>query len=419
MLPDLSELTGIGLALALGLLIGLQRGWVLRGEKPGSRFAGIRTYGLLGLAGGIAGELQARAAGLALALVAAAAVLVVLGYWRATQRNASISGTASLTGLLTMAFGFLAASGEAVLASVATGVTVLVLSMRGPLHHLLRHIEEREMMAIARFALIGLVILPLLPDTPFGPYGAWRPRQLWLVVVLVSGFSFTGYIAAKWLGPSRGVLATSAAGALVSSTAVTAALAGKLRDDPSTATIANAGIALAGGIMFLRVTLLTGALAGFALPELVKLTMPGMVASLAAGAFLLRHGRTGNLHAPEELNLRNPFDVGPALLLMVLTMALTALARWVLASYGDAGLATVLAISGTVDVDSAIITMGNLPPGTLTAQTAALVLILPVTLNTLFKTATALGLAGRRAWPGAAAMLGSLVVTAAALPLVL
>ena len=72
------------------------------------------------------------------------------------------------------------------------------------------------------------------------------------------------------------------------------------------------------------------------------------------------------------MNLRNPFDVGPALLLMVLTMALTALARWVLASYGDAGLATVLAISGTVDVDSAIITMGNLPPGTLTAQTAAL-----------------------------------------------
>lgn len=418
MLPDLSELTGIGLALALGLLIGLQRGWVLRGEKPGSRFAGIRTYGLLGLAGGIAGELQARAAGLALALVAGAAVLVVLGYWRATQRNASISGTASLTGLLTMAFGFLAASGEAVLASVATGVTVLVLSMRGPLHHLLRHIDEREMMAIARFALIALVILPLLPDTPFGPYGAWRPRQLWLVVVLVSGFSFTGYIAAKWLGPSRGMLATAAAGALVSSTAVTAALAGKLRDDPSAAPIANAGIALAGGIMFLRVTLLTAALAGFALPELIKLTLPGMVASLAAAAILLRRAG-GNLRAPDGLKLRNPFDIGPALLLMVLTMALTALARWVLDSFGDAGLATVLAISGTVDVDSAIITMGNLPAGTLGPQTAALVLILPVALNTLFKTVTALGLAGRRVWPGAAAMLASLVATAAALPLVL
>lgn len=418
MLADLSELTGIGLALALGLLIGLQRGWVLRGEMAGSRFAGIRTYGLLGLAGGIAGELQTRAVGLAFALLLGGATLIVLGYWRASQRNASISGTASLTGLLTMAFGFLAGSQEAVLASVAAGVTVLILSMRGPLHHLLRHIDEHEMMAIARFALIALVILPLLPDTPFGPYGAWRPRQLWLVVVLVSGFSFTGYIAARWLGPSRGVLATSAAGALVSSTAVTAALAGKLRDDPGTGAIANAGIALAGGIMFLRVTLLTGGLAGFALPGLLKLTLPGMVASLLAAGWLLR--RSGaSLNAPDGLKLRNPFDIGPALLLMILTMALTALAHWVLHRYGDAGLATVLAISGTVDVDSAIITMGSLPAGSLDPKTAALVLILPVVLNTLFKTVTALGLAGRRALPGAIAMLASLAATAAALPLVL
>lgn len=413
------ELSGVGLALALGLLIGLQRGWVLRSEKPGSRFAGIRTYGLLGLAGGIAGDLQTRAAGLALALLAGAAVLVVMGYWRASQRGASVSGTASLTGLLTVAFGFLAGSGEPALASVAAGVTLMVLSLRSPLHHLLRHIDEREMTAIARFALIALVILPLLPDTPFGPYDAWRPRQLWLVVVLVSGFSFMGYIAARWLGPSRGVLATAAAGSLVSSTAVTAALAGKLRDEPESVGIANAGIALASGVMYLRVTLLTAALAPFALADLARLTVPGMLASLAVAAWLLRRRPTASLSASGGLNLRNPFDIGPALLLMILTMALTALARWVLDAYGDAGLATVLAISGTVDVDSAIITMGNLPAGTLPPRTAALVLILPVVLNTLFKTGTALSLAGRKAWRGAAAMLVSLVAVAAALPLVL
>ena len=416
MLDQLSELTGIGLALALGLLIGLQRGWVLRAERPGSRFAGIRTYGLLGLAGGIAGDLQIRAAGLTLALLAGGAALVVMGYWRATQRNTSVSGTASLTGLLTMAFGFLAGSGEAVAASVATGVTLIVLSLRSPLHHLLRHIDEREMTAIARFALIALVILPLLPDTPFGPYDAWRPRQLWLVVVLVSGFSFMGYIAARWLGPSRGVLATAAAGSLVSSTAVTAALAGKLRDDPDGATIANAGIALASGVMYLRVTLLTAALAPFALANLARLTVPGMLASLAVAALLLRRRPAAGLPAPEGLNLRNPFDIGPALLLMILTMALTALARWVLDAYGDAGLATVLAISGTVDVDSAIITMGNLPAGTLPPRTAALVLILPVVLNTLFKTGTALSLAGRKARGGAGGMLGSLMAVGAAPP---
>ena len=163
-LPSYAELSGIALALALGLLVGIQRGWALRRQSGGSRFAGVRTYGLLGLAGGIAGALQVRASGLATVLLAACAALVVLGYWRASRRGTNISGTASLTGLICLAAGFLAGSDEFALASAATGVTVLVLSLRSRLHHLLSHIDEQEMMAIARFALIALVILPKSPD---------------------------------------------------------------------------------------------------------------------------------------------------------------------------------------------------------------------------------------------------------------
>ena len=405
-----SELYATGLALALGLLIGVQRGWVSRANPAGSRFAGVRTYGLFGLAGGVAGAMQARATTLAFVLLAASAVLVLLGYWRSTKGRASISGTASLTGLITLAAGFLAGSGEFALASVLTGTTVLVLAQRNRWHHWLRHIDEQEMQAIARFALIALVILPLLPDTPFGPYGAWRPRQLWLVVVLVSGFSFAGYAGVKLLGPARGILATAAAGSMVSSTAVTAALAGKLRDRAGDAALLNAGVALASATMFLRVTLLTAALAPFALAGFAKLALPAMAISLMASWLILRRAAAAGGEADGAIAVRNPFDLKPALLLMALTMALTLTARWVLERYGDAGLAAVLAISGTVDVDSAIITMGNLPSGSLTPRIAALVLSLPVTLNTLFKTAALLGLAGwQRAWPGAAAMLASLV----------
>ncbi|MFM5947810.1 MAG: MgtC/SapB family protein [Novosphingobium sp.] len=407
---DYPELTAIGLALTLGLLIGVQRGWASRQGAPGSRFAGIRTHALFGLAGGIAGALQHRAAGFAIVLLAASAALVVMGYWRSTRGRASISGTASLTGLITLACGFLAGSGEFALASAMAGSTVLVLSQRSRWHHWLKHIDEREMMAIARFALIALVILPLLPNDPIGPYGAWKPRQLWLVVVLVSGFSFAGYGAVKLLGPARGVLATAAAGSMVSSTAVTASLAGKLRDGAGDMMLLNAGVALASATMFLRVTLLTAALATFALPGFATLAVPGMVVSLAACWLILQRHTVGGSAYEDGMKLRNPFDLGPALLLMLLTMALTVAARWVLQRYGDSGLATVLAISGSVDVDSAIITMGNLPAGTLTPRVAALVLALPVTLNTLFKTATLVSIAGwRKAWPGASAMLTSLV----------
>lgn len=415
----IADLRGVGLALALGLLVGVQRGWASRGEPAGARFAGIRTYGLLGLAGGLAGAVQSKAAGLAFVLLLASAVLVVLGYWRSTQRNPSVSGTASLTGLITLACGFVAGTGSFALASAVAGVTVLILTMRKQLHHLLRHLDEQEVTAIARFALIALVILPLLPDTPYGPYGAWRPRQLWLVVVLVSGFSFAGYVAARWLGPSRGVLATAAAGSMVSSTAVTASLAGKLRDEEGDRAVLNAGIALASAVMFLRVMVLTAGLALFALPTFAALALPGMMVSMAAFALILRK-RQGGAAAGAAALPRNPFDLKPALALMGLTMALTVAARWVLARYGDAGLATVLALSGVVDVDSAIITLGNLPPGTLEARIAGLVLVPPVVLNTLFKAATAISLAGwRKAAPGALALVASALVVGAALPFVI
>lgn len=417
------ELYGIGIAFALGLLVGIQRGWVQRREPAGSRFAGIRTYGLLGLAGGIAGALQARAEPVALVLLAAGAVLVLMGYWRSTRRDTlqgSISGTASLSGLITLAAGYLAGSGAFAFASAVAGVTVIVLALRNQLHHWLRHIDEHEMMAVARFALIALVILPLLPDTTYGPYDAWRPRQLWLVVVLVSGFSFAGYAATRLLGPSRGVLATAAAGAVVSSTAVTAALASKLRDGKDDAAVCNAGIALASAVMFLRIMVLAAALASFALPTLAVLAAPGMAASLIATALILRQ-RTGEpASAGEGMVVRNPFAIGPALALMGLTMVLTVIARWMLARYGDAGLATVLAISGVIDVDSATITMGNLPPGTLDPRIAGLILMPPFMLNSAFKTVTLVSIAGwRRAWPGACAMLASIAASGAALVFVL
>ena len=402
------DLTQLGLALALGLLIGLQRGWAMRDQPAGSRFAGIRTYGLFALAGGLAGVLQARASAFAAVLLAATAALVLMGYWRSTRGSASISGTASLTGLITLAAGYLAGSGEFALASALAGITVLLLSQRQRLHHALRHIAAEEMAAVARFALIALVILPLLPDTPMGPFDAWRPRQLWLVVVLVSGFSFAGYMGVRLMGPARGILATAAAGSMVSSTAVTASLGGKLREAEGGAALLNGGVALASAVMFLRVMLLCAVLAPLALPGFTRIAVPAMLVSLAGAAMLLRRARGEAAAAVEPVSVKNPFDLKPALLLMLLTMALTVAARWVMARFGDAGLATVLAIAGTVDVDSAVITMGNLPAGALEPRTAALVLAVPVALNTAFKAATLLGLAGRKGAGGALTLLASL-----------
>ena len=246
-LPDanLQQLAGIGLALLLGLLVGIQRGWSLRNETAGSRFAGVRTFALFGLAGGIAGATGSQSPAIAAIVAGAAAVLTLIGYAKTARAPEQLSGTSSLAALITLGCGYLAASGRSEMATVVAVAMTLVLALRTELHRWVSGLSDIEVGAIVRFALIALAILPLLPDQRFGPYDAWNPRQLWLVVVFVSGFSFLGYIAAKRFGASRGTLVMAATGAMVSSTAVTAALAMRVRDGEESESMAIAGIGAA------------------------------------------------------------------------------------------------------------------------------------------------------------------------------
>ncbi|WP_188768916.1 MgtC/SapB family protein [Novosphingobium endophyticum] len=403
------------MGLALGLLVGIQRGWALRDWAPGSRFAGIRTFALIGLGGSIAGVLYDSARAPATTLLVAICVLILLGYERTTRENERIDGTSGIVALITLVVGFLVGSGERLLGTAIAVVMVLLLAMRTQLHGWVRRLNEQEILSIARFALIALVIFPLLPDQPFGPYDAWNPRKLWLVVVLVSGFSFAGYFAARILGPTRGIIATAAAGSLVSSTAVTASLATKMKEGSESTMILAAGISAASVVMFVRVLALVGVLAPVTLFELARLVVPGMIVSLILTVWYLRRAaREDGGKGGHDVEVRNPFDIGPALLLTLLVMALTVAARWVLDHYGDQGLALVLAISGTVDVDSAIITIGSLGPAVLPPKTAGFVLAIPVVLNTAFKAVVASSVGG---WQKG--RHGTLPLLACALPVIL
>jgi uncharacterized membrane protein (DUF4010 family) len=241
-----------------------------------------------------------------------------------------------------------------------------------------------------------------------------------MVVVMVSGFSFAGYVAGKRLGASRGTIATAGAGAMVSSTAVTAALATRLRNIDESAPILIAGIATASTVMLLRVLVLVAVLAPFAFLTLALLVVPAALMSALATLWHLRIAMRRPAKPTEEVAVRNPFDIVPALALMALVMVLSLVSRWVLHKFGDAGLATVLALSGMVDVDSAIITMGGLPAGTLDPRIAGLVLAAPIMLNTLFKAGAAISLAGwSRGWRAALPLVASVAAGMLMLPIVL
>ncbi|TCM18726.1 uncharacterized membrane protein (DUF4010 family) [Novosphingobium sp. PhB165] len=416
---ELSDLARLAVSLALGLLVGIQRGWAQRDRQEGTRFAGVRTFALIGLIGGIAGMLFRGAPGPATVLLGSAGLLVLVGYLRDSRLSETASGTSGLVALLTLASGFLVGVGERLTGTAIAVIMVLLLALRDQLHGWINRLSQREVLSIARYALVALVILPLLPDKAFGPYGAWNPRHLWLVVVLVSGLSFAGYFATRMLGATRGIIATAAAGALVSSAAVTASLASRMKEGEEPRPVFPAAIAFASVIMFLRVLVLVAILAPIALPTLARLIAPGLVVAIIAAGWYLRRSRNAATPNPgHEIAMRNPFDIGPALMLAGLVMVLTVASLWVLDSFGEHGLAAVLAISGTIDVDAAIITLGGLTGHSLDARMAGLVLAVPIALNTLYKAGVVVSLAGWRngrsaALPlaGSALAIGAAVLT--------
>ncbi|MFL6724794.1 MAG: MgtC/SapB family protein, partial [Sphingomicrobium sp.] len=183
------EALRVGAALAAGVLIGIERGWHLRDREAGSRVAGIRTFSLLGLAGGLAGLLGAKGQPLmGGTIVIAASAVLVLGYLNALKERHD--ATTAVAALVTLTIGLLSGVGSYGLGIAAAAVTVLVLAMREELHRFVERLDEHDVKALARFAVIALGVLPFLPNRAMGPYDAWNPFKLWLVVVLVTGFSF-------------------------------------------------------------------------------------------------------------------------------------------------------------------------------------------------------------------------------------
>ena len=398
----------LALALAVGLLIGLERGWSARDEGAGRRVAGLRTFGLLGLLGGVIGTLGLEIHPLLGAIVlAAAAAALVAGYLRDMRIDNNVSATSTIAALLTLCLGILATNGYPKAAVLVATVAMLVLSLRTQLHGWIARLSETDVQATARFAIITAAVLPLLPDRRFGPYEAWNPRELWLVVVLVTGFSFAGYIASRTFGARRGILATAAIGGMYSSTAVIAVLARRLKLGDAPAPLLAAGIAVASAAMFIRVLLLTAALALFALPSLAFVAAPAGLVAVAACLWLLRRERDGEGESGTSTIFvpRNPFELLPALGFALLVGALALATRWTEARFGDVGIAALLAITGSFDVDAAIVTLGGLPDGTITPWLGGIVLAVPILLNTLFKAAIVVSMVGGRPGLRAAAPL--------------
>jgi uncharacterized membrane protein (DUF4010 family) len=400
-LPDL--ISRLALALGIGLLIGLERGWRTRGARPGSRAAGIRTFAISGLLGGVvaavaqaAGGATSLGGGIVLGSAFAVHAIVITLFSRAENAAAGIfSATTAVAAMLTFALGAYAVLGDMRIAAGAAVATAGVLASREELHGWVQKITWPELRSGLVLLAMSFIALPVLPDEPVGPFGGVNPREVWIIAIVLAAVSFLGYAAVKYFGARRGLLLAAAAGGLASSTAVTIANARRAAAGEGEPRLLAAGVAVASAVMFLRVAGLVTALK----PDLLMRVAPALaVAMLVALAFALvwMFWQQGDRSQYRSAQFRNPFDfltvVGFALFLALIIV----LGRAVGETFGATGAVAGAVVVGLADVDAVTVSMLRLTPGTLTGAQASLAILAAVASDTVSK--IAIGAAIGRGW---------------------
>ena len=180
--------------------------------------------------------------------------------WREKLREEDYSATTVIAALLTFMLGALAVLGDMRIAAGAGVITVGLLAYKQALHGFLARLTWKELRSGLLLAAMTFIALPLLPDRAIDPWGALNPHELWLITILIATVSFTGYVAVKLVGPSRGLVLAAALGGLISSTVVTLTLSGLARSNTARVGLLAGSILAAGAVMLARVLVLAGVL---------------------------------------------------------------------------------------------------------------------------------------------------------------
>ena len=379
-------------AVAIGLLIGIQRGWQDRRLPDGGRVAGIRTFTLIGMLGGISGLLSLHAS----QVLAAASFLgfaLPFGFfeWNKARQAKNLSATNFIAGLLTFALGTYAAVGDMAIAAAGGVVAAAVLSHRKAMHSFLIKLRWNELRAGLVLLVMSAILLPVLPDRTIDPWGAMNPYKIWLMTVLVGLISYGGYMSIRFAGARRGLLYAALMGGIVSSTTVTWTFARLARRDSVLRPQVMSSILSAWIVSLMRMTAIAVVVAPSLLLPLgipiaaavLSLLIPALVSFHIAGA---NHTRALKLDDPLELTMLLRFTVLFAVILLFSKIAAEA----------QSGVLLLGAASGLLDVDPITLSMAQLAGRDITLSLAVSTILLAAAANGLAKTILATSFGGLR-----------------------
>jgi uncharacterized membrane protein (DUF4010 family) len=376
-------------ALGIGLLIGLER------ERNPSAKAGLRTFAIVGVFGALCGALAQHLdsywlVGVGMVLVG---LMIISAYLeeRAAEEDPGTTTSAAL--LVCFTLGAAATLGFRQIAVMLGVITTVLLYFKTELAGIARRLERRDLLSVLQFAVLSFVILPVLPDETFGPYGAINPRNVWLMVVLISGISLAGYLALRLVGGRRGLPLLGLLGGLVSSTATTVVYSRYARTRPELVDSAVLVILMANLVVLVRLAILAWVTAPAVLPALIPIGVCALLPGAAAVAWLYRRIRSES--EPPVPQPSNPTELKTAFAFALLYAVVLVLAAWVHQVAGARGLYAVAFVSGLTDVDA--ITLSTLRlygMSTVSAGQAATTITAALLSNIGFKLGTALVLGG-------------------------
>ncbi len=389
---DFADLYPFLVSMLIGALIGTERQRRIAEDRV-EGVAGLRTFTLIAILGAMSAHLSAQyGQNFAVAALASFAVLVSISYAASANAQGRVDFTAAVAAVLTFILGMLCGRENGVSLAVALAVIITwILATRATTHRYVEALSETDILDTLKMAIIALVIYPLLPDTPLDPYGVLNPRDIWMMVILVSLIGYIGYILIRILGTERGLSLTGILGGLVSSTAVTTAMAEEVKVNKEVMSSAVFATVVASCTMFPRMLLIVLVLN----QSLFMKLLPSLLAMTAIGLVLAYISLRGDGAIKKDIQVKDPFRILPALEFGAF-FAFVLLASKVASLYfGDTGIYAASLVAGLADVDAITLSMATLAKTTLAENIAVRSIMLASVTNTVVKLVIAFLLGNR------------------------
>jgi uncharacterized membrane protein (DUF4010 family) len=378
-------LVGLASSVGIGFLIGMERQFSKEAMEHQEQFAGIRTFTMVSMFGFISALLSTLVGewvfGLTLACVFA---FVVVSYVQLSKMPGNRGGTTEFALLITFTLGALVFFNMILFALIIMVLMLLLLAFKPTLHLFVEKLKRQELLAIILFVVMSALVIPFLPNDNFGPYKLWNLKEIWQMVVLVSGTSLVGYMVAKFMG-QKGTILAGLIGGFVSSTSITLAFSRKSLETKSKASsfFYAVGIISACTIMFPRILfevyVVNADLARQLWVPILVITCAGF--GSAALIYKLKNG----IHSSNGIVLKNPLDFLTALKFAVLFAAVQWLVKYASIHFGESGIYLAGAISGITDVDAITLSMAKIAKAGGSTNMAIQTIIIAALSNTLVK----------------------------------